>query len=126
MTNARWSTSKVQRGIGRNFRAFATAIAVLQARRIGENPDVIVDLALASLLMRVVGGRIFHVLFDGYFWDYVHLCTDPSLVQESVPMLNSVLISGDIGGGGGAVTCVRMSSAPWFQPSSVSSMLKAH
>ena len=49
--------------------AFATAIAVIQARRIGENPDVIVDLALASLLMGVVGGRLFHVLFDGYLMD---------------------------------------------------------
>jgi phosphatidylglycerol:prolipoprotein diacylglycerol transferase len=64
--------------------AFATAIAVLQARRIGENPDVIVDLALASLLMGVVGGRLFHVLFDGYFWDYVHLCTDPSKVDWKI------------------------------------------
>ncbi|MBW2529327.1 MAG: prolipoprotein diacylglyceryl transferase [Deltaproteobacteria bacterium] len=64
--------------------AFATAIAVIQARRIGENPDVIVDLALASLLMGVVGGRIFHVLFDGYFMDYVHLCTDPSQVDWQI------------------------------------------
>ena len=63
---------------------FATAIAVLWARRIGQNPDVIVDLALASLLMGVVGGRIFHVLFDGYLMDYVHLCTDPSLVDWKV------------------------------------------
>lgn len=60
---------------------FATAIAVVHARRIGENPDVIVDLALAALLMGVVGGRIFHVLFDGYLWDYVHLCTDPGAVD---------------------------------------------
>lgn len=64
--------------------AFATAIAVIQARRIGENPDVIVNLALASLLMGVVGGRLFHVLFDGYFWDYVHLCTDPSQVDWQI------------------------------------------
>jgi phosphatidylglycerol:prolipoprotein diacylglycerol transferase len=60
--------------------AFATAIAVVHARRIGENPDIIVDLALAALLLGVIGGRIFHVLFDGFFMDYVHLCTDPSAV----------------------------------------------
>jgi phosphatidylglycerol:prolipoprotein diacylglycerol transferase len=30
--------------------------------------------------MGVVGGRIFHVLFDGFFWDYVHLCTEPTKV----------------------------------------------
>lgn len=64
--------------------AFGTAIAVLQARRIGQDPDVIVDVALAALLFGVAGSRIFHVLFDGYFWDYVHLCTDPSQVDWKI------------------------------------------
>ncbi|MEM1029412.1 MAG: prolipoprotein diacylglyceryl transferase [Myxococcota bacterium] len=63
---------------------FATAIAVMRARRIGQNPDVIVDLSLAALLLGVIGGRIFHVLFDGFFMDYVHLCTDPSLVDWQI------------------------------------------
>ena len=60
---------------------FATALGVLWARRIGLNPDVIVDLGLAMLLAGVAGSRILHVLADGYFWDYVHLCTDPSKVD---------------------------------------------
>jgi phosphatidylglycerol:prolipoprotein diacylglycerol transferase len=60
---------------------FATTTGALWARRIGKDPDVIVDLGLACLLMGVVGGRILHVLADGYFWDYVHLCTDPSKVD---------------------------------------------
>lgn len=60
---------------------FATLLGVRWARRIGENPDVIVDLAIAMLLSGVVGARILHVLADGYFWDYVHLCTDPSRVD---------------------------------------------
>jgi phosphatidylglycerol---prolipoprotein diacylglyceryl transferase len=64
--------------------SFATAIAVMWARRIGENPDVIVDLALAALLLGVIGGRLFHVLFDGYFMDYVHLCTDPTKVDWDI------------------------------------------
>jgi phosphatidylglycerol:prolipoprotein diacylglycerol transferase len=63
---------------------FATAVAVMWARRIGENPDVIVDLSLAALLMGVVGGRVFHVLFDGYFWDYVNVCIDPSKVDWKI------------------------------------------
>ncbi|WP_438044321.1 prolipoprotein diacylglyceryl transferase [Sorangium sp. So ce128] len=63
---------------------FATAIGALWARRIGEDPDVIVDLGLACLLAGVVGGRLLHVVADGYFWDYVHLCTDPSLVDWKV------------------------------------------
>jgi phosphatidylglycerol:prolipoprotein diacylglycerol transferase len=60
---------------------FATAVGALWARRIGENADVIVDLGLAMLLAGVAGARIFSVLFDGQFWDYVHLCTDPSKVD---------------------------------------------
>ena len=60
---------------------FATALGVIWARRIGENPDVIVDLGISMLIAGVAGGRILHVLADGYFWDYVHLCTDPMQVD---------------------------------------------
>jgi phosphatidylglycerol:prolipoprotein diacylglycerol transferase len=60
---------------------FATALGVLWARRIGENPDVIVDLSLGMLIAGVAGSRLLHVFADGYFWDYVHLCTDPKLVD---------------------------------------------
>src|SRR5258705_13585094 len=60
---------------------FATARGVVWARRIGENPDVIVDLGLFTLLVGGAGARILHVFADGHFWDYVHLCTDPSLVD---------------------------------------------
>ena len=60
---------------------FATAVGILWARRIGQDPDVIVDLGLACLLMGVVGGRILHVIADGYFWDYVNVCLDPSKVN---------------------------------------------
>ncbi len=63
---------------------FATASGAAWARRIGRDPDVIVDLGLACLLMGVVGGRLMHVLADGYFWDYVHLCTDPAAVDWKV------------------------------------------
>jgi phosphatidylglycerol:prolipoprotein diacylglycerol transferase len=66
---------------------FATAAGAVWARRIGKDPDVIVDLGLACLLMGVVGGRLLHVLADGYFWDYVHLCTDPSKVDWHVEQL---------------------------------------
>jgi phosphatidylglycerol:prolipoprotein diacylglycerol transferase len=63
---------------------FATAAGALWARRIGKDPDVVVDLGLACLLMGVVGGRLLHVFADGYFMDYVHLCTDPSQVDWKV------------------------------------------
>src|SRR5215472_9359826 len=63
---------------------FATAAGALWARRIGENPDVVVDLGLAMLLAGVAGARIIHVFVDGYFWDYVHLCTDPARVDWTI------------------------------------------
>jgi phosphatidylglycerol---prolipoprotein diacylglyceryl transferase len=58
----------------------ATLIGAIWARRIGQNPDVIVDLGLAMVLAGIAGGRLLHVFADGHFWDYVHLCTDPSQV----------------------------------------------
>jgi phosphatidylglycerol:prolipoprotein diacylglycerol transferase len=60
---------------------FATAVGALWARRIGEDPDVVVDLGLAMLIAGVAGARVLHVLADGYFMDYVHLCTDPTKVN---------------------------------------------
>jgi len=60
---------------------FATLMGAIWAKRIGQDPDVIVDLGLAMLLAGIAGGRLLHVFADGYFWDYVHLCTDPSKVE---------------------------------------------
>lgn len=60
---------------------FATVVGAIMAKRIGQDPDVFVDLGLAMLICGVGGARILHVLVDGYFWDYVHLCTNPSLVD---------------------------------------------
>jgi phosphatidylglycerol:prolipoprotein diacylglycerol transferase len=60
---------------------FATAMGAVWARRIGESADVVVDLGLAMLLAGVAGSRLLHVVADGYFWDYVHLCTDPARVN---------------------------------------------
>lgn len=60
---------------------FATGLGVLWARRIGLNPDVVVDLSLAMLLSGVVGSRLLHVIADGHFMEYVHLCTDPTQVD---------------------------------------------
>jgi phosphatidylglycerol:prolipoprotein diacylglycerol transferase len=75
---------------------FATAAGALWARRIGENPDVVVDLGIAMLLSGVAGARILHVLADGYFWDYVHLCTDPSKVDW--PLTRGDCVSAAYGG----------------------------
>jgi phosphatidylglycerol---prolipoprotein diacylglyceryl transferase len=58
----------------------ATIVASRMAKRQLLDHDVIIDLALLSLIAGVLGARILHVFADGYFWDYVHLCTNPDLV----------------------------------------------
>ncbi|MFO0569317.1 MAG: prolipoprotein diacylglyceryl transferase [Polyangiaceae bacterium] len=63
---------------------FATIAGALWAKRIGQDPDVVVDLGLAMLLAGVVGARLLHVIADGYFMDYVHLCTDPAKVDWKI------------------------------------------
>jgi phosphatidylglycerol:prolipoprotein diacylglycerol transferase len=60
--------------------AAATWVAARLAKRQLLDHEVIIDLSLLSLLMGVLGGRLLHVIADGYFWDYVHLCTDPDAV----------------------------------------------
>lgn len=69
---------------------FATAAGTAWARRVGQDPDVVVDLGLATLLLGVVGGKLLHVIADGYFWDYVHLCTDPARVDWKVDRVTCV------------------------------------
>lgn len=58
----------------------ATWLVSRWAKRAGLDPEVMIDLGLVSVLAGVAGARALHVIADGYFWDYVHLCTDPNLV----------------------------------------------
>lgn len=74
--------------------ALATYLAQRQTRRMGYDHDTMIDLGLFALIWGVIGGRILHVLADGYFWDYVHLCTDPSLVEWQVTQARCVQIEG--------------------------------
>lgn len=62
----------------------ATSMGALCVQRIGQNPDVVVDLGLIALVSGLLGARLLHVLADGFFWDYVHLCTDPKQVDWRV------------------------------------------
>jgi phosphatidylglycerol:prolipoprotein diacylglycerol transferase len=61
--------------------ALATWIGSRWVHRIGRDREVIIDLGLAATIWGVIGSRLLHVIADGYFWDYVHACTDPSLVD---------------------------------------------
>jgi phosphatidylglycerol:prolipoprotein diacylglycerol transferase len=66
---------------------FATLSGAITSKRIGQDPDVFVDLGLAMLIAGVAGARILHVFADGFFMDYVHLCTDPSRVNLQLSKL---------------------------------------
>ena len=60
-------------------------VAITVARRQGERLGIagvqIVDLGILMLVLGVLGARILAVLTDGKLMDFVHLCTDPSLVD---------------------------------------------
>lgn len=60
--------------------ALATFLGARQATLLGQDREVMIDLGLFSLIWGVIGGRVLHVLADGYFWDYVNVCIDPSKV----------------------------------------------
>ena len=62
----------------------ATVMGTLWARRVGQNPDVIVDLGLAMVLAGIAGGRLLHVFADEHFMEYVHRCTNPGLVDWNI------------------------------------------
>lgn len=61
-------------------------LAVRVGVRQGMNQNHLLDLALVLLAAGIVGARALHVVADGFFMDYVHLCTDPFLVKgEPLP-----------------------------------------
>jgi len=60
---------------------FAATMGALWAKRVGQNPDVIVDLALFMVIVGVIGARLLHVVADGFLFDYINLCIDPTRVD---------------------------------------------
>jgi phosphatidylglycerol---prolipoprotein diacylglyceryl transferase len=62
---------------------FLVAILVCQreAKRRDIDPNLIIDLGIWALITGIIGARILHVIADGYFWDYVYTCTDPTLTN---------------------------------------------
>jgi phosphatidylglycerol:prolipoprotein diacylglycerol transferase len=76
-----------------NFPAYFTMLALSfglgmwmtwrEAPRLGMDRERVLDLTLWLVVWGVVGARVLHVIADGHFWDYVHLCTDPTLVAAT-------------------------------------------
>jgi len=78
--------------------AIGLALAIFLARRWGArqglDPRLIVDFGIWMALWGIVGSRLLHVIADGYFWDYVHVCTDPSLVDWKVDARECAALQG--------------------------------
>lgn len=55
----------------------AAWLIIREAEGAGIDQSVIRDFAIWSLLVGVFGGRVAHLLFDGFLWDYIYLATDP-------------------------------------------------
>jgi phosphatidylglycerol:prolipoprotein diacylglycerol transferase len=64
--------------------AAASYSVVRWGKRVGIDHQSLIDAGLASIIGGVLGGRILHVLADGYCMDYVHLCTDPAQVAWQI------------------------------------------
>jgi phosphatidylglycerol:prolipoprotein diacylglycerol transferase len=60
---------------------FALALSVRDARRLGMDDARVYDLNLWMVFWGIVGARVLHLAADGQWHDYVHLCTNPQLVE---------------------------------------------
>jgi len=74
--------------------AAATFLGARVAKRSGYDADTFIDLGLFSLIMGVLGGRVLHVLADGYFLQYVNMCVDPAAVAWPMPEAECLAIDG--------------------------------
>lgn len=59
----------------------AAHLAFQDARKWGISRQQFIDFSIWMLIAGVLGARLMHVIADGFFWDYVHLITDPFLLE---------------------------------------------
>jgi phosphatidylglycerol:prolipoprotein diacylglycerol transferase len=60
--------------------AAAVWLTTRNARRVGLDEGRVFDTNLWMFFWGIVGSRVLHLVADGHFMDYVHLCTNPKLV----------------------------------------------
>ncbi len=63
---------------------FLVWVAHRDAPRLGIDGNDLLDLAMVLIIAGIIGARLLHVAADGFFMDYVHLCTDPFAVKGEV------------------------------------------
>jgi phosphatidylglycerol---prolipoprotein diacylglyceryl transferase len=90
-----------------NFPAYFTmlslsfAIGMLmcwrEAPRLGMDRERVLDLTLWMVVFGVLGARVLHIIADGHFMDYVHLCTDPFQVPASEAKVSFCRTSAECG-----------------------------
>jgi phosphatidylglycerol:prolipoprotein diacylglycerol transferase len=76
-----------------NFPAYFTMLAISmglgiwmmwrEAPRLGMDRERVLDLCLWLVVFAILGSRVLHVIADGHFMEYVHMCTDPTLVPAT-------------------------------------------
>ena len=74
-------------------------LAIWMARREedrgGRSGDRVVDLGLWMLACGLIGARILSILADGKLMDFVHICTDPTLVPAPEAWARATICSSD-------------------------------
>jgi phosphatidylglycerol---prolipoprotein diacylglyceryl transferase len=55
---------------------------------------LMIDFVIWMALWGIIGSRLLHVVADGHFWDYVHLCSDPSQVDWKVDVHECAALEG--------------------------------
>ena len=90
-----------------NFPAYFTMLALSfgvgmwmvwrEAPRLGMDRERALDLTLWMVVWGIVGARVLHVIADGHFWDYVHLCTDPTKVPATEALVKVCKTSAECG-----------------------------
>ena len=90
-----------------NFPAYFTMLALSfgvgiwmtwrEAPRLGMDRERVLDLTLWMVVFGVAGARVLHVIADGHFWDYVHLCSDPFKVPATEAKVSFCRASAECG-----------------------------
>jgi phosphatidylglycerol:prolipoprotein diacylglycerol transferase len=61
----------------------AMLLTVRESRKLGQDPQRILDTNLWMVVWGVIGARVLHLIADGHFHDYVNLCVHPELVPAT-------------------------------------------
>jgi phosphatidylglycerol---prolipoprotein diacylglyceryl transferase len=65
----------------------AALLAKKDAEKFGLDGQAFTDFLIWMMIAGILGGRFFHVIFDGFLLDYVHLCTNP-FAMDGKALLN--------------------------------------